>query len=53
MKYLYKWKYLQDTGKCISRGLDLFKPYMKLNQYKQWNTCKSLYFKKYLHISFV
>ena len=35
--------------KMYLQVLDLFKSYIKLNQYKQRNTCKSSYFLKHLH----
>ena len=52
MKYLYKWKNLEGYWKMHKKVLDLFKSHMKLNWYKHFNICKSLYFKKHLHISF-
>lgn len=52
MKYLDKWENLQGTEKMYLQVSDQFKSSMKLNQYKQFNSCKSLHFKKHLRISF-
>ena len=55
MKYeiFVEMKKLPGYCKIHEKILGLFKSYMELNQYRQCNTYKSLYFlKKHLHISF-